>query len=140
VRKTDAFSELHGIPVFRFDRFFKSRPPQELQRRCKTLLGMIEQELQEQEEAEAKSTSKGKVCRPGGHVCDILRLTCVMHFRNVASMGFEISDKKEPRPSTPASVQQESKEKENMKHCSKDYSHFQCLSFSPIPPIVYAFT
>lgn len=50
------------FPVFRFDWFFKSRSPQELQRRCNTLLGMIEkeQEGRQAEEVKTKGT-KGKV-------------------------------------------------------------------------------
>ena len=54
--------DITEFPVFRFDWFFKSRSPQELQRRCNTLLTMIEKEaeLKQQEEAKAKS-SKGKV-------------------------------------------------------------------------------
>ncbi|OJT13954.1 ISWI chromatin-remodeling complex ATPase ISW2 [Trametes pubescens] len=52
------------FPVFRFDWFFKSRSPQELQRRCNTLLGMIEkeQEGRQAEEVKTKGT-KGKVRR-----------------------------------------------------------------------------
>jgi len=55
--------DITEFPVFRFDWFFKSRTPQELQRRCNTLLGLIEKEHQErlQEEAKAKG-SKSKVC------------------------------------------------------------------------------
>jgi SWI/SNF-related matrix-associated actin-dependent regulator of chromatin subfamily A member 5 len=55
--------DISEFPVFRFDWFFKSRSPQELQRRCNTLLGMIEKEA-EQEEVRAKSggsASRGKV-------------------------------------------------------------------------------
>jgi len=55
--------DISEFPVFRFDWFFKSRSPQELQRRCNTLLGMIEKEA-EQEEMRAKSggsSSRGKV-------------------------------------------------------------------------------
>ena len=55
--------DISEFPVFRFDWFFKSRSPQELQRRCNTLLGMIEKEA-EQEEVRAKSggsSSRGKV-------------------------------------------------------------------------------
>lgn len=57
--------DITEFPVFRFDWFFKSRSAQELQRRCNTLLGMIEKEaeLKAQEEAKAKGT-KGKVCVP----------------------------------------------------------------------------
>lgn len=55
--------DITEFPVFRFDWFFKSRSPQELQRRCNTLLGMIEKEAEAraQEEMKAKGTSKGKV-------------------------------------------------------------------------------
>jgi SWI/SNF-related matrix-associated actin-dependent regulator of chromatin subfamily A member 5 len=55
--------DISEFPVFRFDWFFKSRSPQELQRRCNTLLGMIEKEA-EQEEIRSKSggsSSRGKV-------------------------------------------------------------------------------
>ena len=54
--------DITEFPVFRFDWFFKSRSPQELQRRCNTLLGMIEkeEELRASEEAKLKPT-KGKV-------------------------------------------------------------------------------
>ncbi|KAH7886369.1 SNF2 family N-terminal domain-containing protein [Phlebopus sp. FC_14] len=43
------------FPVFRFDWFFKSRSVQELQRRCNTLLGMIEKEAEAQAQQEGKS-------------------------------------------------------------------------------------
>jgi hypothetical protein len=54
--------DITEFPVFRFDWFFKSRSPQELQRRCNTLLGMIEKEaeVRQAEEAKAKG-AKGKV-------------------------------------------------------------------------------
>jgi SWI/SNF-related matrix-associated actin-dependent regulator of chromatin subfamily A member 5 len=54
--------DITEFPVFRFDWFFKSRTPQELQRRCNTLLTMIEKEaeLEAQEEA-VKKQPKGKV-------------------------------------------------------------------------------
>lgn len=52
--------DITEFPVFRFDWFFKSRTPQELQRRCNTLLGLIEKEAeQEQEEVKMKG-SRGK--------------------------------------------------------------------------------
>ncbi|KIM38257.1 hypothetical protein M413DRAFT_447993 [Hebeloma cylindrosporum] len=53
--------DITEFPVFRFDWFFKSRSPQELQRRCNTLLGMIEkeEEIRLTEEAKLKPT-KGK--------------------------------------------------------------------------------
>jgi SWI/SNF-related matrix-associated actin-dependent regulator of chromatin subfamily A member 5 len=60
--------DITEFPVFRFDWFFKSRSPQELQRRCNTLLTMIEKEaeLEVQEEVVVKkgasaSGTKGKV-------------------------------------------------------------------------------
>lgn len=62
----DAFErikkDITEFPVFRFDWFFKSRSPQELQRRCNTLLGMIEKEEELRLSEEAKSKPKGKVC------------------------------------------------------------------------------
>jgi SWI/SNF-related matrix-associated actin-dependent regulator of chromatin subfamily A member 5 len=61
----DAFErikkDITEFPVFRFDWFFKSRSPQELQRRCNTLLGMIEKEEELRQSEEAKSKPKGKV-------------------------------------------------------------------------------
>ncbi|KAJ3509479.1 hypothetical protein NLJ89_g5204 [Agrocybe chaxingu] len=49
------------FPVFRFDWFLKSRSPQELQRRCNTLLGMIEKEEEQRQTEEAKlKPTKGK--------------------------------------------------------------------------------
>ena len=54
--------DITEFPVFRFDWFFKSRSPQELQRRCNTLLGMIEKEEELRQSEEAKSKPKGKVC------------------------------------------------------------------------------
>jgi SWI/SNF-related matrix-associated actin-dependent regulator of chromatin subfamily A member 5 len=66
------------FPVFRFDWFFKSRSPQELQRRCNTLLGMIEKEAEVEakvaDEAKPKTTaSRGKV---GGVVFQSLGMIC----------------------------------------------------------------
>lgn len=57
--------DITEFPVFRFDWFFKSRSPQELQRRCNTLLGMIEKEaeVKQQEEIKAKGGARGKVSR-----------------------------------------------------------------------------
>lgn len=51
--------DVSEFPVFRFDWFLKSRSPQELQRRCHTLLGMLEKEAAEQL---AAAQPKGKVC------------------------------------------------------------------------------
>lgn len=58
--------DITEFPVFRFDWFFKSRSPQELQRRCNTLLSMIEKEAEHEEriaeESKPKTTSgRGKV-------------------------------------------------------------------------------
>ncbi|PPQ92882.1 hypothetical protein CVT25_009769 [Psilocybe cyanescens] len=53
--------DITEFPVFRFDWFFKSRSPQELQRRCNTLLGMIEKEEETRMSEEAKlKPTKGK--------------------------------------------------------------------------------
>ncbi|KAI5991718.1 SNF2 family N-terminal domain-containing protein [Pisolithus orientalis] len=49
--------DISEFPVFRFDWFFKSRSTQELQRRCNTLLGMIEKEAEAQAQQEGKSKS-----------------------------------------------------------------------------------
>ena len=55
--------DISEFPVFRFDWFFKSRSPQELQRRCNTLLGMIEKEQEGKQAEEPKPRgAKGKVC------------------------------------------------------------------------------
>lgn len=56
--------DITEFPVFRFDWFFKSRSPQELQRRCNTLMGMIEKEEEMRQSEEAKKP-KGKVCFSG---------------------------------------------------------------------------
>lgn len=54
--------DISEFPVFRFDWFFKSRSTQELQRRCNTLLSMIEKEAEQARVEEAKSKGpKGKV-------------------------------------------------------------------------------
>jgi SWI/SNF-related matrix-associated actin-dependent regulator of chromatin subfamily A member 5 len=62
--------DITEFPVFRFDWFFKSRSPPELQRRCNTLLGMIEKEaeVKQQKEIKAKGGALGKV--------GFVRLTC----------------------------------------------------------------
>ncbi|KAJ2912122.1 hypothetical protein MD484_g8283, partial [Candolleomyces efflorescens] len=53
--------DIGEFPVFRFDWFFKSRSPQELQRRCNTLLSMIEKEVEQNKVEEVKSKGpKGK--------------------------------------------------------------------------------
>ncbi|KAG6888387.1 hypothetical protein C0995_008708 [Termitomyces sp. Mi166 len=75
--------DITEFPVFRFDWFFKSRSPQELQRRCNTLLSMIEKEAEakQAEEAKARGASKGKK-------------------RGIDEV--QKADKKESRPSTPS--------------------------------------
>ncbi|KAG5350414.1 hypothetical protein C0989_011178 [Termitomyces sp. Mn162] len=75
--------DITEFPVFRFDWFFKSRSPQELQRRCNTLLSMIEKEAEakQAEEAKARGASKGKK-------------------RGIDEV--QKVDKKESRPSTPS--------------------------------------
>jgi hypothetical protein len=65
MRADDVYERIKDItefPVFRFDWFFTSRSPQELQRRCSTLLRMIgkEAEAKQQEEVKTK-VAKGKV-------------------------------------------------------------------------------
>ncbi|KAF5385038.1 hypothetical protein D9615_000870 [Tricholomella constricta] len=74
--------DITEFPVFRFDWFFKSRSPQELQRRCNTLLGMIEKEAEArmQEEARVRGAGKGKK-------------------RGIEEV--QKAEKKESRPSTP---------------------------------------
>ncbi|KAG9311922.1 SNF2 family DNA-dependent ATPase [Chiua virens] len=52
--------DISEFPVFRFDWFFKSRSTQELQRRCNTLLGMIEKEAEALVQQEGKSKGRGK--------------------------------------------------------------------------------
>jgi len=54
--------DISEFPVFRFDWFFKSRSPQELARRCTTLLGMIEKESEAEKVDGVKkgTTSRGK--------------------------------------------------------------------------------
>lgn len=54
--------DITEFPVFRFDWFFKSRSPQELQRRSNTLLGLIEKEAEASQAEELKTKSlKSKV-------------------------------------------------------------------------------
>ena len=54
--------DITEFPVFRFDWFFKSRTPQELQRRCNTLLGLIEKEAEAEalKEKEAREAREAK--------------------------------------------------------------------------------
>ncbi|KAL1681451.1 SNF2 family N-terminal domain-containing protein [Schizophyllum commune] len=55
--------DITEFPVFRFDWFFKSRSAIELNRRCNTLLGMIEKEAEQQaaeQKAQSSSSTRGK--------------------------------------------------------------------------------
>lgn len=58
--------DITEFPVFRFDWFFKSRTPQELSRRCHTLLGMIakehEDKVKEDQQKKSARASRGAVC------------------------------------------------------------------------------
>ena len=56
-----------SAPQFRFDWFLKSRTAMELQRRCNTLITLIEREVQEWEEKE-KVDKKKRGPKPGGSV------------------------------------------------------------------------
>ena len=49
-----------SAPQFRFDWFIKSRTALELQRRCNTLITLIERENQELEEKERAERKKGR--------------------------------------------------------------------------------
>jgi SWI/SNF-related matrix-associated actin-dependent regulator of chromatin subfamily A member 5 len=95
--------DITEFPVFRFDWFFKSRSQQELQRRCNTLLGMIEKEAEtkQQEEMKAKSAAKGKVRILILYIpLDSLGLfSPVLQKRGIDEI--QKTDKKESRPSTP---------------------------------------
>lgn len=57
-------SSIRNTPQFRFDWFIKSRTAAELQRRCNTLIGLIEKENQELEEKE-RLTKKKPGPKPG---------------------------------------------------------------------------
>lgn len=53
--------DISEFPMFRFDWFFKSRTPQELQRRCTTLLSLIEKEYEGEEQTKVtKGPGRGK--------------------------------------------------------------------------------
>jgi SWI/SNF-related matrix-associated actin-dependent regulator of chromatin subfamily A member 5 len=70
---------IRRAPQFRFDWFVKSRTASELQRRCNTLITLIERENQELEEKEQQSkkkpgpkagTARGPGKRPGPVIND----------------------------------------------------------------------
>ena len=48
------FAQVRSSPAFRFDWFIKSRTSTELQRRCTTLINLIENEIKEMAETEKK--------------------------------------------------------------------------------------
>ena len=90
--------DITEFPVFRFDWFFKSRSPQELQRRCNTLLGMIEKEAEVAKEAEIKNKggARGKV------------IPCLPNFSYVNNdiwqkRGIDEIKEKDSAPGTPSS-------------------------------------
>lgn len=68
-RTDNVYDELRAAvrqaPQFRFDWFIKSRTAAELQRRCNTLITLIERENQELEEKE-KNEGKHKKASNGG--------------------------------------------------------------------------
>lgn len=51
--------DISEFPVFRFDWFFKSRTPQELSRRCHTLLGLIAKEHEDRVKEDQQKGAKG---------------------------------------------------------------------------------
>merc|ERR1712061_764767 len=53
-------AEVRNAPQFRFDWFIKSRTAMELQRRCNTLISLIEKENNEIEEKEKAERAKKK--------------------------------------------------------------------------------
>lgn len=79
--------DITEFPVFRFDWFFKSRSPQELQRRCNTLLGMIEKEAEtrQQEEMKAVKSSSAKT-KVGGYCFPVYDRMTNLPFRSVLLM------------------------------------------------------
>jgi len=94
--------DITEFPVFRLDWFFKSRSPQELQRRCNTLLGMIEKEAEtnQQEEVKVKG-GKGKV-RPR-LISAMSWLIWLLQKRNIEEVQKADKDLDDPsRASTPA--------------------------------------
>ena len=71
--KENVYEELRAAvrnaPQFRFDWFIKSRTAMELQRRCNTLITLIEREnhdIEEKEKAEKKNKKGGKSSSSGG--------------------------------------------------------------------------
>ena len=97
--------DITEFPVFRFDWFFKSRSPQELQRRCNTLLGMIEKESEGKQAEEVKTKgTKGKVC--SDVLCEnlcVVGADCMVQKRGIEQVKEE--DKAEAsRSSTPSTT------------------------------------
>lgn len=52
--------EIRESPLFRFDWFFLSRTPQEIGRRCNTLLTTVQREMEDLDGAKTNGTGKGK--------------------------------------------------------------------------------
>ena len=97
--------DITEFPVFRFDWFFKSRSPQELQRRCNTLLGMIEKESEGKQAEEVKTKgTKGKVRSDVlGENLWVVGADCMMQKRGIEQVKEE--DKAEAsRSSTPSTT------------------------------------
>lgn len=92
--------DITEFPVFRFDWFFKSRSPQELQRRCNTLLGMIEKEAEVAKEAEIKNKGGAR-----GKVIPRSATFIVYCAYNVFSQkrGIDETKEKDSAPGTPSS-------------------------------------
>lgn len=101
--------DITEFPVFRFDWFFKSRSPQELQRRCNTLLSMIEKEAETKQQEEMKSKgSKGKVSLTIDFVSQRMPLTQSLQKRGIDEVH---KVERESRPSTPAPKKSTKKKK-----------------------------
>ena len=96
--------DITEFPVFRFDWFFKSRSPQELQRRCNTLLGMIEKEAEvKQEEMKKGSASRGKVRCGAPRATKSARTHSLLSRPQKRSIDEVQKSEKASRSSTPAS-------------------------------------
>lgn len=105
--------DISEFPVFRFDWFLKSRSPQELQRRCNTLLGMIEKEEETRQSEEAKlKPMKGKVC-----LISYFMFLISPHMNTNQKRGIEEVQKSEkqeshlPTPSEASSAKRSTKKK-----------------------------
>ena len=88
--------DISEFPVFRFDWFFKSRSPQELARRCTTLLSMIEKEAEAEKVDGVKkgTTSRGKV----RYHCSKSTTTTVSYMQGRQKRAIEEVQKEEKAP------------------------------------------